>query len=150
MLASVLMGQNGHSFCIQPLIAVRVIEMPGGVDQMSDRSAAEAVGGVQDSRTGWGDSGIDERLAIGTGQDSDIAARALENADVAAQPVDLDGRLGGGATDQIHDIACFGVGLRGAQPAACGCKRGGGHAAEAERATWKGWLMQGGTRIRLA
>ena len=109
--------------------------MPVGVDQMSDRIAAEAVGGLQDSGTGCGDSGIDEHLAIGTGQDSDIAARALENADVAAQPMDLDGRLGGVITDQIYDIACFRVGLRGAQPRARGCKRGGGHAAEAEAAT---------------
>ena len=88
--------------------------MPVGVDQMSDRIAAEAVGGLQDSLAGRGDSGIDEHLAIGTGQDSDIAARAFKDADVAAQSMDLDGRLGRVITDQIHDIACLGVGLRGA------------------------------------
>src|SRR5713101_2239390 len=135
MPAGILMGQNGYPFRIQPLIAVRVIEMPVGVDQMSDRIAAEAVGDLEDSRAGCGDSGIDEHLAISAGQDSDIAARALENADVAAQHMDLDGRLGGVITDQIHDIACLGVGLRGAQPAACGCKRGSRYATEAESAT---------------
>src|SRR5258708_39781450 len=131
MLTGVLMGQNGYAFRIQPLIAVRVIEMPVGVDQMSDRVAAAAARGLWDSRAGRGDSGIDEHLAIGTGKDSDIAARALEDADVTAQPMDLDGRLGGIIADQIPDIACLGIGLRGVQPAACGC----GHATEAEAAT---------------
>src|SRR5258707_14778077 len=90
MLASVLMGQNGHSFCIQPLIAVRVIEMPVGVDQMSDWIAAEAVGGLQDSRAGCGDPGIDEHLAVGTGKDSDIADGALEEHDVSSQHMEFD------------------------------------------------------------
>ncbi|HST11965.1 MAG TPA: FCD domain-containing protein [Terriglobales bacterium] len=36
----ILMSDNGGSFRIQPLIAVRVIEMPVRVDQMADRIAA--------------------------------------------------------------------------------------------------------------
>jgi hypothetical protein len=49
MLVSVLVGDNGYPFGVQPLIAVRVIEVPVGIDQVSDRIPAEAVGGFQDT-----------------------------------------------------------------------------------------------------
>src|SRR5258708_26982901 len=81
MLTGVLIGQNAYPFRLQPLSAVRVIEMPVGVDQMSDRIAAEAVRCLQDSRAGCGESAIDEHLAVATGQDSDIAAGAVEETD---------------------------------------------------------------------
>jgi hypothetical protein len=38
------MGNNGCPFRIQPLIAVRVIEVPMRVDQVLDWIAAEAIG----------------------------------------------------------------------------------------------------------
>jgi hypothetical protein len=88
------MGDDGFPFRIQPVIAVGVIEMPVCINQVLDRIAAKAVGGFQNSRPGCGNPGIDKYLAVGTRDDSDIAARALENADIAAQLVDLDGRSG--------------------------------------------------------
>jgi hypothetical protein len=49
MLVSVLVGDNCCSFRVQPLIAVRVIEVPMGIDQVCDGISAEAVGGFQDA-----------------------------------------------------------------------------------------------------
>src|ERR1700758_3234471 len=95
MLLGILMGQNGRPFRIQPCIAVRVIEMPMRVDQMCDRITAKAVDGLEDSRAGCGDSSIDKYLAVGASQNTYVAARALKDADVATQLVDLDGGLGG-------------------------------------------------------
>src|SRR5215468_1175788 len=42
MLVGILMGDDGCPFCIQPLIAICVIEVPMRVDQVLDRVAAEA------------------------------------------------------------------------------------------------------------
>jgi hypothetical protein len=52
MLVGVLMGDDGRPFRIQPLVAVRVIEVPMRVDQVLDRIAAEAIGGFQNARAG--------------------------------------------------------------------------------------------------
>jgi hypothetical protein len=62
---SVFMGDNGRSFLTQPLIAIRVVEVPVSIDQMRNGIAAEAVGGLQDSWAGPSDSGVDKHLAIG-------------------------------------------------------------------------------------
>ena len=129
------MGDNGCPFRIKPLIAVRVIEVPVCVDQVLDRIAAKAVYGFENSRPGYSDRGIDEYLAVGTRDNRNITARALENADIAAQLVDLDGRLGGVVTDQIHDVAGLGVGLLRAEPASGGCKSRARHAAETKLTT---------------
>src|SRR5215469_9680557 len=105
------MGNNGCAFRIQPRIAVRVVEVPVGVDQMSDRITAKTVGSLQYPFARGGDSGVDEHLAIAAGQDRDITPGALEDAYVATQFVDLDGRFGGLVTDKIDDVACFRIGL---------------------------------------
>ena len=130
----VLMGDNGCSFRIQPLIAVRVIEVPVRVDQVLDRIVAEAIGCFQNARAGCGDSGIDEHLAVDACQDSDVAAGALEDADVAAQLVNLDGRLRSLITDQIHDVARFGEGAARREPSSTCRNRSRRHAAQTESA----------------
>ena len=105
MLMGVFMGDAGGSFRIQPLIAVRVIEVPVCVDQVRNRIAAQPIRSLQDARAGCRDPGINEHLAIGACQDGDIAARALEDTDIIAQLVNLYGRCRGAITDQIDDVA---------------------------------------------
>ena len=78
---------------------------------------------------------VDEDRAVSARDNSDIAARALENADIAVQVVDLDRGLGGFVTDQIHDVLGFGKGLPRAEPTAGGCKRSARYAAETKLAT---------------
>jgi hypothetical protein len=76
----------------------------------------------------------DEHLAIGAGQDRDIAARTFENADIATQLVNFYRRLGSIVADQFDDVAGLGIGLRGRQPA-FSCSEDGGSATYAKAAS---------------
>src|SRR6516165_7790585 len=49
MLVGVLVRDDGGSLGVQPCVAVGMIEVPVGVDQVPDWIAAEAVGGFEDS-----------------------------------------------------------------------------------------------------
>ena len=118
MLVRIFMREDGGALLVQPLVAVRVVEVPMSVDQMFDRVLAKAVGSVQDARAGRGNAGIDEHLAVGAGQNGDIPARALDDRDIAAQLVELKGRCRRGVADRIHDVARLGVGFRRQQPSA--------------------------------
>src|SRR3982074_3222150 len=85
---------------------------------MLDRIAAEGNGGFQDSRAGCGDACINEPLAVGPRHDGDIATGALEDSDLAAQFVNVDGRFRSIVTDQIHDVAGLGERLSWRAPPA--------------------------------
>src|SRR5262249_30873869 len=135
MLVGVLMSHNGDALSIEPRIAVRMVEMPVGVDQISDRIAAQTGGRLQYPRARGGDAGVDEHLAVATGPNRNVAARALEDAHVATQVVDLDGRLGGLVTDKINDAAGLRVGLWRAEPATGRCKARCSRTTDAETAT---------------
>jgi hypothetical protein len=60
---SVLVDDNRGAFPIEPLVAVRMVEMPVGIDQVGDRTGAEVVGRLQYSWTRGGNAGVDEHLA---------------------------------------------------------------------------------------
>jgi hypothetical protein len=111
VLPGVLIGNDGCSFGIQPFIAVGVIEVPVTVDQMFDGIATELVCSLQESRARHGDSGVDEHLSVSAGEDGDVGARPLEDADIATKPVNLDRGFGRVVADQFHDVAGFGIGL---------------------------------------
>src|SRR5262249_12918180 len=62
------------------------------------------------------------------------AAGTLQDADIAAELVNLDCRLGGVVTDEIHDVARFREGLSRREPSST-CRDGGRrHAAQTESA----------------
>ena len=69
-------------------------------------------------------------------------ARALEDTDLIAQLVNLDGRLGGVVTDQVHNVARFGESLSRREPSS-GRKRGRGHATQTESAPRHHLLIEG-------
>jgi hypothetical protein len=129
------MREDRGALVVQPFVAVGMIEVPMGIDQMFDRVGAEAVGSFQDARLRGGDAGIDKNLAVGARQHGDIATRAFEDADIAAQLVDLDLRLRGVVADQVDNGAGLGVGLRRAQPTAPGNKADSGRATQAKTTT---------------
>ena len=60
----VLMRDNGGSLGVHPCVAVSMVEVPVGVDQVLDRIAAEAVGRLEDSWARCRDPSIDENLAM--------------------------------------------------------------------------------------
>src|SRR5262249_11411326 len=128
----IFMCNDRCSFTVQPCISIRVVEMPVRIDQMRDRVLAKAVGRFQDSPARCRDSSINENLAVHASQDGDIAPRALKYTNAATQPVDLDWRLGRLAADQVYNVSCLSVGLRGTQTASGGSKSGGDRATDAE------------------
>jgi hypothetical protein len=127
MLVRIFMREDGGALLVQPVVAVRVVEVPMSVDQMFDRVLAKAVGSVQDARAGRGNAGIDEHLAVGAGQNGDIPARPLDDRDIAAQLVELKGRCRRGVA-----VARLGVGFRRQQPSAVDGQARGDRAAGAE------------------
>src|SRR6516162_7885004 len=135
MLVGVFMGDNGCPFRIQPLIAVRVIEVPVRVDQVLDRIATEATGLFQDARAGYGYPGIDEHLAVSTCQDTNIPTRTLQDTDPTAEPVNFDGRFRGFVTDHIHDVARLRESLSRREPSSTCRGRSRRHAAQTESAS---------------
>jgi len=74
MLGGVLMGDDDGSLGVQPCIAVGMVEVPVGVDQMPDRIAAKAIGRLEDSYARYGDPSIDEDLTVRPRQHGDISA----------------------------------------------------------------------------
>ena len=83
------------------------------------------VDGFQDARARRSDTGTDENLAIGAGQNGDIATGALDDGNIAKQLAELDGRHRDGVADEIHDVAWLGVGRLGPQPIVTGGKARG-------------------------
>lgn len=85
VLKGVFVSGDLRPFRVQPLVAVGVVEMPVRVDQMLYRFRAEARQRLQDSIPRRRDSGVHEQFAIAPCEHGDIAAGALENADVPAK-----------------------------------------------------------------
>jgi hypothetical protein len=112
MLVGVCVGDNGCALGIEPRVAIGVIEVPVRVDQVFDWIATEAVGGFKDSGAGRSDPGIDEYCSVCTRQDTDVAARSLKDANVAAQLMNLNGGFGRAVANQIDDVARLRVGSR--------------------------------------
>ena len=131
MPSGLLVGEDGRAFAMQPLIAVGMVEVPMGIDQVLDRVGAEACEGLRDARTRGRNAGIHQKLAVSTGEDSDIAAGAFEHTHVAAQPVDLDRRFGCLGSNQVDEHAGLGEGFARREPAA---GSGEGRPAEAAQA----------------
>jgi len=100
MLACVRLRDDFRAGRMQPVVAAGVIEMPVRVDEMGDGIGAEVGEGLGDLRTRSRDTGIDEEFAIGARQDGNVAAGALENADIVSQLVGLDRRYRGAVLDQ--------------------------------------------------
>ena len=56
----VFMRKDGSTLRVQPLISVRVVEMPVGVDQVFDRLTAKAANRFQNLRASRSDTRVDE------------------------------------------------------------------------------------------
>ena len=82
MLARILLGDDLRAGRMQPFIAAGVIEVPMRVDQMRDGIGAEIGEGFLHLRARHADAGVNQHLAIGPGQDGNVAAGAFQNADI--------------------------------------------------------------------
>ena len=115
---------------MQPLIAVGMIEMPVRVDEMRDGIGAEIGKSLGDLRARHADARIDQHLAIGPGEDGNVAAGAFEDADIVSQPVGDDRRYRGAILDQADEAARLRERLARRQPACRGGVSRATHAAE--------------------
>jgi hypothetical protein len=105
------------------------------IDHMPDRIPAEVRQGLQDARTRCSDPGIHKHFAIRSREHADVAAGALEHADITAKRVNLDRRIGGRSPHTVNDVARLGKDLAWRQPSAGGCKGCRAEAAQAEATT---------------
>src|SRR5664279_6458849 len=94
MFPGVLLSDDLCSNRMQPLVAVGMIEMPMGVDQMCDRIGTEIGESLRDLGTRDTDSSIHKHLAIGTCQHGNVSPGPFEHADVVSQLMRQDGRNG--------------------------------------------------------
>ncbi|WP_430640250.1 hypothetical protein [Bradyrhizobium diazoefficiens] len=119
---------------MQPLIAVGMVEMPVGVDEMGDGIGAETGQRIGELGARHADAGIDQELAVGPGQDGDVAAGAFEHADIVAKPGGRDRRNCRTVLDQADEAARLGVGLARCEPSGGGGERGAADATQAKAA----------------
>src|SRR5262245_4883626 len=109
-----------------------MVEMPMGADEMPDGVGAQACKSPGNPWARDGDAGIDEQLAVRSGQDGNIAAGAFEDADITAQPMDCNGRRGCRRADRADDVLSYGENLSGREPATRGGERRRTDTAQAE------------------
>lgn len=95
MLACVVVRQDHCAGGVQPSIPISVVGMPVGVDQVFDGIGAEGTQGFHDSRPGDRETRIDQKLTVAPGQYRNVASRALEDVDIAAEVLESDLRVRG-------------------------------------------------------
>jgi len=91
--AGLLVGDNGGPDRVDPGVAVGMVIVPVGIDEMLDRIGADGGEGIGDLRARRRDAGVDEKLALWAGKHSDVATRADKHADIAAELLGRDLRF---------------------------------------------------------
>jgi hypothetical protein len=84
------MSHDHGAIAMHPLIPVRMIEMPMGVQQMAQWSRRYCVQGYFYLRFGGGQATINGKLAVAAGQNDDVAARTHQNEKSASEFTGLD------------------------------------------------------------
>ena len=87
------MGKDGRARGMQPLITIRVIEVPVGIDKVLNWIRADTSQGVSDFGTCTGKTRVDEKLTVWTCQHRDVPAGAHKSTYIAAEWLDCDGRV---------------------------------------------------------
>jgi len=75
---------------VQPLIAVRVVKVSVSIDEMLDRIGVDGYERITDPWTRTDIPGVNEKLAVVTGQDGNASSRTHKDAYVAAKFLDGD------------------------------------------------------------
>src|ERR1700751_2883268 len=82
ILARILLSDNLCASGVQPFVARGMIEVPVRIDQVRDGIGAEIRKSFADLGARRTDAAIDEYFAIRSGQNGDVAAGTIENADI--------------------------------------------------------------------
>ncbi len=130
-VAGVLVGPDGGSGGVHPVVAVGVVEVPVGVDQDLNRVGVDGGEGGGKLRLAGGVAGVDEELALSRGEDGDVAASSAQEGDVAAEGSsgDLVVCVGGaGPGEEVLGLRCWLLGheiaVIEAGDCSCGCRGG--------------------------
>ena len=126
------MRNDGGAGSVNPLVAVGVVEVPVGVDEVGDRIRADCVERFGQVRLGGGVAGVDEQLAVFSGKDRDVAADSHELAHIAAEVLALDRSSGSGGAPSRENIGdLLGLERRATEAGGCDCPNGSGDEAAA-------------------
>ena len=115
-----------------PGVAVGVIEMPVGIDEMGHGLWGEGGERLRHLGARHADACIDHDEAVLAAKYRDVAAGAFEDGDVIPQLVGGDLGLGGTVLDEAHQTARLGIGLAWAHPPPCGGETRRADAAKAK------------------
>ncbi len=116
-------ADDGGAGGVHPGVAVRVVPVVVGVDQVFEGGRADVVQGGGQLVFRDGDAGVDDEFALRAVVHDDVAARAGQHADIAAQGFYVDVGLGGGFIDLEHRAA--GIGGAGRAQPRCACQYNG-------------------------
>ena len=95
-------ADDGGAGSVHPGVAVGVVPVVVGVDQVFQRRRADLVQGGGQLVFRHGDAGVDDEFTLRAVVHDDVAAGAVQHADIAAQRLDGDVGLGGGFVDLDH------------------------------------------------
>src|ERR1700722_4740217 len=118
ILARVLLSYNLCASGMQPFVAGGVIEVPMRIDQVRDGIGAEIRQSLSELRARRTYAAIDEHFAVRPGQNGDVAAGALEHADVVPQLVGCDRRYRGAILEQTDEASRLRKCFAGRKPSA--------------------------------
>src|SRR5215831_3706646 len=85
MFACVPVSDDGRAGFVDPLVAVGMIEVPMGIDEVLDGIRAYVIECVADLLSRGCESRVDEELAIAAGKNCDVAACAEKSADISSK-----------------------------------------------------------------
>src|SRR4030095_14422224 len=85
VFARIFVGGDLSSHRMQPFVAVSMIKVPVGIDQVLNRIGANTCQCFVNSRSRRINTSIDEKFPIAAGEHGNISTRTFKNADVAAQ-----------------------------------------------------------------
>ena len=88
--ARVFLRQNAGSGFVQPLVAAGVIKVPMSVYQLLDGVHIDARQGRRYVRTRGDDLRIHQQLSVRAGENGNISARPVKNADITTKCLDRD------------------------------------------------------------
>src|SRR5216684_1072898 len=93
-LQCVFLGDDCSAKTVHPFIAVGMIPMPVGIDQILERGLTNAIERRLNPGPRHSDTSIDQQLPFRTCEHGDVPARTHQHADVAAQALNADLRVG--------------------------------------------------------
>src|SRR5882757_3647072 len=89
-LLSVFVGKDRGSCGVKRRVVIRVVEVPVGVDDVFQRSVAEAIKSLFELRPGGRNKSVHDEFAVGAVEDYHASAGAGEHSDIVSKLLRLN------------------------------------------------------------